>query len=267
MTVYVITHKPFEYDLPDGYQPLLVGADFNPNPKNYLTDNTGDNISGLNKSFCELTGLYWMWKNAPDTDNIGLVHYRRYFGKHDLGGKKAALWHLKNMITHRVYPAPKSFLDNCLNDADLVVSHPDILGSKNIWDDYAAHHYIKDLETTRKVIKDLTPSYLLSFNTVMKGTSLSLYNMFYTSRSIMNRYCEWLFPILFEVEKRTDISNYDPYQYRLYGFLSERLFNVWIQQNKQFKVKYLTVFNTQNFEKGQMVKYYQQRLKYHLNKR
>lgn len=47
MTVYVITHKPFDYaqKLPKGYVPMMVGANFNDNPRNYLTDNTMDNIS------------------------------------------------------------------------------------------------------------------------------------------------------------------------------------------------------------------------------
>lgn len=49
MTMYVISHKMFDYDLPNGYQPLLVGADFNSNPRGYLADNTGDNISRQNK--------------------------------------------------------------------------------------------------------------------------------------------------------------------------------------------------------------------------
>ena len=48
MTVYVITHKPIESPLDKGYTPMLIGADFNKNPKHYMTDNTGRNISSKN---------------------------------------------------------------------------------------------------------------------------------------------------------------------------------------------------------------------------
>ena len=68
------------------YLPLHVGAegktDQNGNPLDlgYQKDNTGENISNKNAAYCELTGLYWAWKNL-DTDYTGLAHYRRHFGK------------------------------------------------------------------------------------------------------------------------------------------------------------------------------------------
>lgn len=265
MTVYVITHKPFDYDFPDGYVPLLVGADFNANPLNYLQDNTGNNISSLNKSFCELTGLYWMWKNAPETENIGLVHYRRYFGKHDFGGKKAALWHLKNILFHHATIANTNYLNSLLETADVIVSHPDILDEETIRGNYVKHHYAKDLDITRQVLVSQQPAYAAAFDRVMAGDRISLYNMFYMSRKLMDKYCNWLFPILFQIQKRVDISNYDTYQQRVFGFLAERLFNVWLEQNQQLKIKYLTVFNTQNFEKGRFAQYYKDRIAFHIN--
>lgn len=57
---------------------LLVGAEGKEYDFGYQRDDTGDNISAKNSSFCELTGLYWAWKNV-DADYIGLVHYRRHF--------------------------------------------------------------------------------------------------------------------------------------------------------------------------------------------
>lgn len=61
------------------YLPVQVGAE-GKTDLGYTRDNTGENISSKNPSFCELTGLYWAWKNL-DADYIGLVHYRRHFGE------------------------------------------------------------------------------------------------------------------------------------------------------------------------------------------
>lgn len=68
--MYVITHKAFDYPLPTGYTPILVGADKNDNPNHYQPDNEGENISDKNPSYCELTGLYWLWK-MPMTNILG----------------------------------------------------------------------------------------------------------------------------------------------------------------------------------------------------
>jgi hypothetical protein len=56
-----------------------VGAE-GKQPLDFPGDNTGDNISEKNPLYCELTGVYWAWKNL-ECDVTGLVHYRRYFGK------------------------------------------------------------------------------------------------------------------------------------------------------------------------------------------
>ena len=83
--IVVATHKKYKMPSDAMYIPLYVGAegkkdsDGNELDLGYIKDNTGENISILNPSFCELTGLYWAWKNL-DSDYIGLVHYRRYFG-------------------------------------------------------------------------------------------------------------------------------------------------------------------------------------------
>lgn len=80
--IYIISHKEFEKPKLEGYKSLLVGSIFHPDIKEKFDycDDAGDNISFKNKSFCELTGLYWIWKNS-NADIIGLCHYRRYFTK------------------------------------------------------------------------------------------------------------------------------------------------------------------------------------------
>ena len=82
--VIIATHKKYRMPEDKLYLPLHVGAEGktdeegNPLDLGYQKDNTGENISELNPSFCELTGLYWAWKNL-DADYVGLAHYRRHF--------------------------------------------------------------------------------------------------------------------------------------------------------------------------------------------
>ena len=78
--IYVATHKEAKMPTNSMYIPIRVGAALNENDFKYLRDDTGDNISTKNKNFCELTAIYWIWKNDK-SDIVGLTHYRRYFFK------------------------------------------------------------------------------------------------------------------------------------------------------------------------------------------
>lgn len=239
MTMYVITHKEFNYQLPANYRVLLVGANQNINPGNYLADNTLNNISEKNKSFCELTGLYWMWKNTTD-EYIGLSHYRRYFSKYP---QRKSL-DLHTLLTGKVTPVSVRLLNEELdNHADWIVSQPENSGAGSIYDSFAKYHHIKDLEITKQVLSEKYSDYIPAFDKVMSQQRSSFYNMFYTKRQQLDKYCSWLFDILFEVERRTDISTYDNYQQRLYGFLAERLLNVYLVGSNQ-RVAYRAVYNS-----------------------
>ena len=89
-TIVVATHKKYRMPKDPLYLPLHVGAEGkrdakgNPLDFGYQKDNEGDNISIKNPRYCELTGIYWAWKNL-DSDYLGLVHFRRYFGGRNRG--------------------------------------------------------------------------------------------------------------------------------------------------------------------------------------
>ena len=81
--IIIAAHKSYRLPDADLYLPVQVGAAgkdkiHSDSGREYVRDDTGDNISKLNPEFCELTGLYWAWKNLS-ADYIGLVHYRRHF--------------------------------------------------------------------------------------------------------------------------------------------------------------------------------------------
>lgn len=240
MSMYVITHKKFDYKTPKGYIPLLVGANFNKNEANYLSDNVGNNISDKNKSFCELTGIYWIWKNSSEK-NVGISHYRRYFSKKNSLG----VIQLESLIKKYPDAIKVDEMDMILNNYDWIVPRVYSIPKLTVYQQFSKTHNIQDLEVTKQVIKEIHPNYIEAFNTVMNSYEMSLANMCYARKEVFDNYCKWLFDILFEVEKRTDITKYTEYQKRLYGFLAERLMNVWMEKNKDdLKIKHLSTFNT-----------------------
>ena len=77
--ILVATHKDYFMPHDDGlYLPIKVGNALSRLEGRFQGDDTGENISEKNPYYCELTALYWGWKNL-NSDYIGLVHYRRHF--------------------------------------------------------------------------------------------------------------------------------------------------------------------------------------------
>ena len=76
--IIIAIHKPYWVPTDSIYLPVQVGAAGKVSIENYQRDDEGENISHKNAHYCELTGLYWAWKNLK-VDYIGLAHYRRHF--------------------------------------------------------------------------------------------------------------------------------------------------------------------------------------------
>lgn len=238
--IYVITHKDFNHDSLDQtiYQILHVGK--SETNVSFLRDDTGDSITDKNPNYCELTGLYWIWKNGEEAplDTTGLVHYRRYFTtrKEDL-----IYTYFGNMPT----VLGKEIIQNALQEYDLIVPMRETI-HRTVRQYYADLHCEEDLDITREVIKQYTPEYLAAYDAVMNSHYFYYGNMMICCKEELDAYCEWLFQVLFEVENRNDINKYkDAYQRRVYGFLSERLLQVWIVKNGK-KTKEYPVFNTES---------------------
>lgn len=213
--IYVMTHKKYSKpDLPE-YMMLQVGAALH-DDLGYTADNTGDNISEKNPNFCELTGIYWLWKNVK-CDIIGICHYRRYF------------------------VIDESFLnkdqaESFLKDYDAILPYSLLTECSSIYDHYKLRHHIKDMDIVREIISEKYPEYLNSFDFCMSRNLMSIGNMIVTRKDIFDKYCSWLFDILFEAERRIDISGYDKYQARIFGFMSERLLRVFFLHHK-YRIK------------------------------
>lgn len=236
--ILVCAHKESRLPAHEYFYPIQVGAALTHTRFFATSDNTGDNISDKNPHFCELTAHYWAWKNL-ECDIIGLNHYRRFF---DFYRPFPAFSPDRSFVDIDFFlKEPYRFpdLETLLNEYDIILP-PKRHYPYNVATQYAVFHLINDLNLLKEVIQDVTPEYSEVFNTLMyHHNAYSGYNMFITSRAHFNEYSEWLFNVLFELEKRIKLSAY-PDQARLFGYLSERLINVYCIKHR-LKIKYIPV--------------------------
>lgn len=226
--ICICTHKQTELPKHEYFLPLQVGTSLNCEIPSFFHDNSGDNISIKNKNYCELTGHYWMWKNLKNVDLIGLNHYRRYFDFSTNGHR---------FVPYRRFVDVSEFLKSKYNFPDLesIFVDFDIIlpTSRNypysVSTQYSMAHIIDDWIILKEIIAELSPEYIPAFKKTMEQSNrLSNYNMFITKWCYFEEYSEWLFKILFEVERRCKISAY-PTQARIFGYMSERLINVYCE--------------------------------------
>lgn len=217
MVVMVAAHKPYWMPQDAVYHPVLVGACGKTAPVGWLRDDTGDNISGHNQTFCELTGHYWMWKNV-NADIYGLCHYRRYFSRAFPSGKKRSRILSGNQLYRR------------MQDCDVLLPKKRHYWIETNYTQYVHAHHEEDLRATREILSEKYPDYLSAWDLVMQRRSGHRFNMFLMRREVFMDYSRWLFEILFELEHRLDISKYSFYDRRVFGFIGERLLDVWLTQ-------------------------------------
>lgn len=229
----------------DPYFPIHVGKNNSDLEMNMQGDNTGDNISSKNYSYCELTAMYWAWKNMKDIDYIGLCHYRRYFDFHNNTSAFRSSSTMKSSDFNNVdFSIPSNVMDFVAKGGVVLAKHQ-IYRCSNFME-YCCYHISDDMRVLKTVIDEhCETKYADAFTEVMlRENHLCPFNMFIMKKSDFDRYCEWLFSLLFEVEKQIDISAYSPYQSRIFGFMAERLLNVYMKaEGKQVMEKPILFFN------------------------
>ncbi len=215
--ILVAMHKSYPFPMDRVYVPVQVGA---AGKKSFgiQRDDEGDNISEKNPGFCELTGLYYGWKNLS-CDAMGLVHYRRY-----LAGE-GRLFFARKPLSGREASA-------LLKKYDILVPKKRNYVIESLYSHYAHTLDVRQLDLARQIITESDPKMLPYVDLVYNRSWGYMFNMYLMKKELSDEYCSWLFPILFTLEERmtkahlTDGMN--DFEARLYGRVSEILFNVWL---------------------------------------
>ncbi len=185
-----------------------------------ITDCVGDNISDRNRQFCELTGIYWIWKHAVE-DYIGIAHYRRHFLLPDD-------W-LKRVI---------------YNDVDVILPAPLYIGP-SIAENFKERHIPEDWDYLMEYFDNNLPEECEQAKKIFAGNLFNPCNMFIMKREVLDELCLWMFPILDAVWKHGGVKD-DPYMNRYPGFISERLITYFFESRKD---RYRIVYANKNFLK------------------
>ena len=226
IVIIVAAHKAFRMPEDAMYLPLHVGAEGKKDADGkdldlgFTKDNTGDNISVLNPGFCELTGLYWAWKNL-DAAYVGLAHYRRHFIE------KKTKDPFDGILT-------KKAIEKDLGKIRVFTPNKRKYYIETLYDHYKHTHYIEQLDETRTIIEEKYPDYVEAYDEVVQRTWGYMFNMMILEKSLLDSYCSWLFDILFELQRRMEndpkMQELSDFQSRFYGRVSEIIFNVWLEQ-------------------------------------
>lgn len=179
-------------------------------------DEMQDNIAHLNPKLNEMTAIYAYWKNLmKNADYVGFNHYRRIFATTDFSD----IGDYDIIDTRGIRMV--------FNLSALTGETTQNLVNTNIKNGYAICHKIEDWNKMEEAVKK-TPFYPCFEEWSNQSRLTSPCNMFIMKKKIFEEYCEFIFPILFELEKQIDVSSYDNYQKRQLAFLSERLTSLFI---------------------------------------
>lgn len=236
--ILIAAHKPYRMPQDEIYLPIQVGKT-GKESIGFIGDDTGDNISEKNPNYCELTATYWAWKNLK-ADYIGLVHYRRHFTPVKKGKDKFD-WVMTGKQAQQL-----------LSDCDILVPNKRKYYIETIRShyDHGRYNRLQDINTLEQVICERCPEYKKGFDRVMDRTWAHMFNMFVMKQDLFDSFCAWMFDVLFEVERRTDLTGLDFQTARVYGYLGEFMLDIFLETHElPYKEVKVTFMENQNWLK------------------
>lgn len=227
LKIFEVSHKPFVSLNDPIYSPLYVAGAMMGEP-DVLKDSDGDSISGYNSKVNECTALYWIWKNT-EYECVGLNHYRRFFTSFVNQYNALQEWEIHLLLDFYDIGVAKSVFFDSYSVKDALQQ------------EITEEAFSCGFEELQRIFEHMDKRNQEAFRYVMDGHRIYPCNMFVTTKKILNRYCTWLFPILFELLERVEVKEgWDNYSKRVLGFLAERLWTVWLLQ-QDYKIKELPI--------------------------
>lgn len=244
----------------DCYLPIQVGKKLHPElDLGIQPDNDGENISSKNDYYCELTALYWIWKNV-EADYKGLCHYRRFFSY-----KIGIAYILNNLLrpiqslrSHLFFNTPNiiykddrryeedtnkaiGVIDSLLDKYDIICPKRQVENRSSYW--HFLPYGIEIMELLRSIIKKYYPAYFDYIQYLETPSSFYFGNMSVMRNDIFDEYCSFLFDVLEKVESTlleegwyNDLHKEKVFSRKL-GYFGEYITDLFIRKKKADGVK------------------------------
>lgn len=236
VNLFMVYHKPSTLYKGDIVTPIHAGRDvaftaakdgsitvddFKWLEKNMIGDNIGDNISTKNRFYNEMTVTYWIWKNCK-SPIVGLMHYRRIFDFREFGKSK------DYTEVMRKYCVDSKIVKKLLAEYDMILPTKLDFGEQSLYQQYAKHCYVSDLELAMDIVKEKYPEMSKYVDKLKTNHSGYFWNMVIMKKAQFDKYAEFMFNILFELSKRiSQRSSRNLYQQRIEAFIAERIANIY----------------------------------------
>lgn len=227
LRIFIVAHKPCDIPSDDVMTPIHVGRAVSPykDEMSWMQgDNTGDNISSKNSSYCEMTAHYWIWKNVHDAEYVGICHYRRFFG----------------------IDLTESNINDVMADADVLMVEPS-WHIDSVYSYFAKFVGAENMTILSIVMKKCFPEYFDTLEKTCDGIKFHPFNMVLCRMGLFDDYCQWMFTILKECEKYIKPASYVNAQ-RTLAYIAELLTGVYFV-HRQLRIKTVPYYKIENGQK------------------
>jgi hypothetical protein len=282
VSIYIAYHKESHFVQNEVYVPIQVGrALSNKVLPNIIGDDTGDNISRLNPTYCELTATYWAWKNDKDSDYIGICHYRRFFSCEKINGSIRLFRYIKYLTLKTIsfykpgrpsiywtvidVNGEKQLKEQCdrfsttirqkirkQKGVNIYAPEPIKYGNESVYLCYSKLYGAYQINFVKKIIEQDYPALFPTLLKILNGSKMCYGNMFIMPREMYDEYCTIVFDVLQKHRQFTTGEEYDHNKVnikcfeRLSGYIAEIItatFIAYYRLKKRDTVKYLSVIN------------------------
>lgn len=168
-----------------------------------IHDDTGINISKKNRMYCEMSAVYWIWKNT-DHDWIGIEHYRRH-----------------------LLVKPEMLRD----DIDAILPLPYICYPHEI-SQFLRFTTEDVLNALLKALKELHPDKYEDYHRILYDKYQYTYNMICARRYVFDNYCRWFFEITEYMEKTIGEDVPELIKTRAFSYVAEVLTNLYFMYHQ-----------------------------------